>query len=434
MFRYGLCAILFGSILVAAADAQESRLFPRFFNRIRLNDGSMIMQGGQVRHPVHQDEAGRQPRIDRLPTAVDRGLLGTPLAGSFAGFEVEYVYVGEVFTNMRGGRTTKDATDYMGAMNFAMHADLYQWKLLPGGHVFINAQNLHGQGITEQVGDFQTLSNLDAPHRTQISEFWWERDFFDEMIILQLGKMDVNAEFNVTEMAGDFIHSSFGFSPTVPMPSYPDPAMGVATHFILTDRINFCVGVFDGAAQGDTWGFSGTGDIFSVMELEGVWGDHRRGLPPGRFHAGLWYHNAQWEHLDGSSDPRDGMHGWYFGVEQIIIQEDRCDECNEQGLGIFVQHGESPGSFSEAAQYWGGGILGVGLIPCRDDDIAGIGIASLELSPELGPRGTEISIECFYKMMVTDNVIIQPDLQYIVRPSGVERDAFVFGLRYELAL
>jgi len=90
------------------------------------------------------------------------------------------------------------------------------------------------------VCNFQTLSNLDVPPRTQVSEFWWERDILGEDIIFQLGKQDVNAEFNVTEMAGDFIHSSFGFSPTIPMPSYPDPAMEIAIHFRLTDTINLC--------------------------------------------------------------------------------------------------------------------------------------------------------------------------------------------------
>jgi len=77
--------------------------------------------------------------------------------------------------------------------------------------------------------------------------------------------------------------------------------------------------------------------------------------------------------------------------------------------------------------------MAVGLIPSCDEDISGFGIASLELSPYLNPEATEIAFELFYKLLLVKNVALQPDLQYIVGPSGVERDAFVFGLRYELA-
>jgi len=84
----------------------------------------MLMNQGQVRHPVRPDTVERAPLIDRLPR--DGGLLGTPLSGAIYGVDMEYVYIGEVFTNMRGGRTTKDATAYMGAMNIALHADLLQ--------------------------------------------------------------------------------------------------------------------------------------------------------------------------------------------------------------------------------------------------------------------------------------------------------------------
>jgi carbohydrate-selective porin OprB len=37
-------------------------------------------------------------------------------------------------------------------------------------------------------------------------------------------------------------------------------------------------------------------------------------------------------------------------------------------------------------------------------------------------------------MPLSPYVTIQPDLQYIASPGGQNRDAFVFGLRYEVVL
>lgn len=90
------------------------------------------------------------------------GLLGPILHGR-GGLTVEYVYTGEVFTNMRGGLNTRRATEYRGIFDLMMTAELDQMGLAPGGTFFLYGQNGHGRGLTERhVGDFQVLSNIDA--------------------------------------------------------------------------------------------------------------------------------------------------------------------------------------------------------------------------------------------------------------------------------
>jgi porin len=48
-------------------------------------------------------------------------------------------------------------------------------------------------------------------------------------------------------------------------------------------------------------------------------------------------------------------------------------------------------------------------------------------------RYSETAIEMFYKLQLTPFFSIKPDLQYIVNPGGDLPNAFVAGLRMEVA-
>jgi carbohydrate-selective porin OprB len=49
-----------------------------------------------------------------------------------------------------------------------------------------------------------------------------------------------------------------------------------------------------------------------------------------------------------------------------------------------------------------------------------------------GGENRELVIECFYKAELTPRFRIQPDVQYVVSPSGIHRDALAVGTRFEV--
>ncbi|OHB80815.1 MAG: hypothetical protein A2W31_00270 [Planctomycetes bacterium RBG_16_64_10] len=64
----------------------------------------------------------------------------------------------------------------------------------------------------------------------------------------------------------------------------------------------------------------------------------------------------------------------------------------------------------------------------------GVGFSLVEFSRDLRDltgQTSENALELFYKAWVWDWLALQPDLQYIARPNGMERDALVAGLRFE---
>ena len=372
---------------------------------------------------IRQAESGQRE--------VDDHLLGPFLHGQ-GGISADYVYTGEVFTNMRGGISTRNATRYKGNFDLFLTANLDEMGFAPGGLIYLYGNDGHGRGISEDfVGDHQGISNIDFLYTMQMSEFWWERALLAGFLRVRLGKQDSNHDFAVVEMAGDFINGSYGQHPNIPMPAWPDGAMGVATFFRLTDGLEFRAGVYDGAADGRTWGFSGTGDVFSMYEFKTQY--KLRGSLPGEFHIGMWYHSGQFGDLDGSP-AHTGSYGVHLGAEQMVLRENPCADEDDQGLGVFIQYGWCPEDRNEVPNYIGGGMVYKGLLRCRDEDLIGLAFAHAIFSDLLVNQSAETNIELFYKAQLTPYLMIQPDLQYVASPSGMYRDAFVAGLRFEVVL
>ena len=318
----------------------------------------------------------------------------------------------------------------MGLFNLAITGDLDELGLFPGGTVFVLAEDSHGRGLTDRfVGDRQVLSNIDEGPFTQVTEYWWQRKLVEEFITVRLGKQDANAEFAVVDLGGDFVHSSFGQPYNIPMPAWPDAAMGVLTLFEFSETFALKAGVFDGGADGSTWGFSGTGEVFSIGEFEAVW-RLADGRLPGDFHAGIWYHSGRWDHVTRPGTALAGNYGVYLGMEQLLFRKSGDDD-ETGGLGVFAQYSWAPAGRNDVPHYVGGGLVYKGLFRNRDDDTTGVGVAHAIFTPHLGTN-PETAIELFHKFQFSEFIVLQPDLQYIVSPGGTERDAFVFGLRHEV--
>jgi porin len=423
------CAVLLA--WASLAEAKRFKRYPDDLEEQKQSAPSQVSQRGD--EPVAED-AGGGGEWEAYEPEEAPGLLGFVPHGQ-GGLTIEYIYTGEVFTNMRGGVNTHNATEYLGLFDLALTGDLDHYGFAPGGTVFLLAESLHGRGITaDHVGDYQTVSNMDADRQDfQVSEFWWERGILGGDIRVRIGKQDANAEFGVVDLGGDFINASFGMQPNIPMPAWPDQAMGVVTFFQLTDSLSFNVGVFDGAADGRTWGVSGTGEIFSIFELKAQWA-LCNGRLPGDMHVGVWHHNGDPEDPGDPNVTYADNHGAHFGFDQMIYRESRYED-DDQGLGVFIHYGWAPEERNEVPDYVGGGLVYKGLVPGRDDDMTGVGVANVFFSERMGlPSDHETAIEVFHKLQLSPYIVIQPDLQIITRPSGAERDAVVAGLRFEVVL
>jgi len=197
----------------------------------------------------------------------------------------------------------------------------------------------------------------------------------------------------------------------------------------LTWRIK--AGIWDAFAPGGGWGFSGNDSMLAIGELERTYA-LAGGTLPGVFAVGAVYESAG--AIEG--EPVSPVHEYILQFEQLIYRECVCDDDEIQGLGIFAgYYPRFPGSqmIAEAiGDSFVAGLIYAGLIPCRDGDVLGAGYAWTELYQ--GGTNQEAVFELFYKAELTPRVSIQPDLQYIVTPSGIHRDALAMGVRFQVTL
>jgi porin len=365
------------------------------------------------------------------------------------GLTFEIGYTSDFFYNTRGGLNTSDADQYRGLFDLSLTIDTEGVGLWKGGSFFFDFQQIHGRDISERhVGDMQALNNADAPDRTQLAEYWYEHSLLDGKLRFKLGKMDANADFAYVDFGGEHINSSAGVNPVVPIPTYPDGALGAAVFVEPAEWIYAAAGVYDANGLGNRTGFDtafhGRNDSFTIAEigLRPTFSVAGQELP-GAYRVGGWYHSGDWDvffnDLGGRRPARThrGNAGLYVNFDQLLYRERPDVEDDEQGLGAFFQFAWAPSSYNEISQYYGFGAQYVGLIPRRDADIAGIGFYHASLSGEvqsLEARFSETAIEAFYKCQLMEFLSIKPDLQYIVNPGGNGRDAVVVGVRLEITL
>lgn len=398
-----------------------------------------------------------QPAQEELPAGLFERL---PHSFRDGGWTWEYIYTGETFTKATGGRLPARATNYRSNLDIVSVIDTERMGWWDGGRMFVYGQNLAGKPISaDYVGDTQLFSNLDStisaterPHFTTIAEYWYEHFSFENRWRTKIGKQDANVDFALTDLGGEFIHSSFGVPPNIPLPTFPSQSLGLASFFDVTDTINLGVGVYDGSLPsgptGVRWGFDtlGHNGCMSMYQLQWKPQFGTNGQLPHTTRVGMWHHSDPnvWTEYTTDPNPRTFVqnYGVFTSTDQMIFKEEYGTD-DTQGLGVFGQFGWAPGNRNFIQEYYGGGLVYRGLIPNRDNDVVGLAIANIlysgpyrQVSAASGSTigSNETAIELFYKILPSQYLSLQPDVQYIFNPSGQYKDALVPGLRFEVVL
>ncbi|GHT35035.1 porin [Bacteroidia bacterium] len=322
-------------------------------------------------------------------------------------------YVGDAVGNIDGG--IKRGGAYLGMANITV--DLKTDKWWRGGEFFVNGASIHGTSPSEKlVGDCQVLVNIDGGNHTYMHELWYKQTF--GKVELTAGLQDLNANFAVTDNGGEYINSSFGIagllSSNIPAPVFPLTALALTAQWNITDHATWLGSVFDGKPTDFdrnpynlTWNLSKNDGVLLYTELQLK--DLLKARS-GTYRLGYYYHSKLME--EGETVFKDD-YGFYFIADQDLWQS------GERRVSAFLQFALSPNVNSLHNFYIGGGVNAYGIFGSRANDVAGIALASLGF--HRGMHKHETAIEAFYRLQLTRNISLQPDIQYIINPSGSDK-------------
>ncbi|MEI6669814.1 MAG: carbohydrate porin [Acidobacteriota bacterium] len=292
-----------------------------------------------------------------------------------------------------------------------MTIDLEKAAGLKGSRVLVQYQSMGGANGAIRAATTQGFSNIDADAFSRFGEVWFEQRAGASLRI-KTGLIDANKDFAFVENGADFINSSMGYSPTIfPLPTYPDPHMGLVVRVDPAERFYAVGGLFNG---GPAMGVADFSAVFAMGEAGLRW----KGWGGGRIGIGYW-------HVGGRrADPDDVIQpvatgGQYVVLDQTVWSGERDGAA--RSIGAFFQAGLADPGISTTSSHVGGGVVARGFVAARPDDSFGVGLTTVRLVG--GARESEVG--AFYRLALTKWMALKPDVQFIRSPGGASSRRFL---------
>lgn len=381
----------------------------------------------------------------------DWGGLRSTLADD--GIKFAPTLTAEVFGNPSGGARRGVITD--GLVNLPLDLDLDR---MSGGAVsdltiHANAEYIYGPGLSQNfVGDFSNTSNIAGYNTLRLQELWAQKWFWEKRLSIKVGNMAVDTEFFQSASASLFINGTFGaftfIANNVPnAPVYPVASPGVRIQFLPDSKFYVMAGVYGQDLNSDPATNNQNGTRFALNSSSGMLIMSEAGYllnqsPNDRGLQGT-YRLGSFVHTDDSPRFEDGSNGGTnYGIYGVIDQQIYSKD--DRTISFFLRSGGAPSNTNFVDYYVDSGFNFSGFIPGRENDVAGIAVARSHVSSDYSdaqvsagglPLTAETVVEATYKMQLAPWWNIQPDLQYIVTPSGMQgsSNAVVLGLRTSVA-
>lgn len=375
-----------------------------------------------------------------------------------------------------------------GLLDLEIDVDLGPLLGWQGAALHTNLFQIHGAGLSRGTLDnLITVSGIEALPSSRLYELSFEQKLFDDRFSLRFGQLAADTEFAVTQTGTVFVNSTFGWpnNKAVVIPSggpiYPLATPGIRAKAVPNPNLSLQVGLFDGDPAGaprggdpDPQRRNRTGTDFRTRDPALVMAEvaYAYNIAPGSLGEagtvtlGGWHHFGRFDspRFDAGGTPLAsplstglprrfrGNGGLYAILDQTIYREP--DDPND-GASVFVRVAGGPADRNLIDLYVDAGVAYKGLLPGRSDDTLGVAVAVSRISRAArgfdtdarlatgltGPRrSSEAVIEATYQAVLGPGVTLQPDIQYVFRPSGGIadprdpeagriRNAAVFGLR-----
>ena len=357
-------------------------------------------------------------------------------AMSDKGYDWQFVYKLDVL-----GKVTAPGRQTFGLDNIDIKLLLNGEKIvgIKGASGLIHVLSNHGSKPALRSDRIpHGLDNIETPYNantTKLYQAWLQQEFLDSRVSVLAGLYDLNSEFYVNELAGIFLHPTFGIGAEFAGTGLNGPSIFPTTSLAIRVKAQPVPGYFIqavtlDAVPGDLNNAHGTHVQFNKGEgaLNVVEGEIPLGksddLHDNKITLGVWRYTARFDDVldqDSSGNPLQRIsHGVYSTVEKVFMHNPAT---HEESLRGFVRVGKTEGDTSQFDMSWSTGLVFEGLLAGRDEDVFGVAFAqernSVKWRAATGnPTAYEKSFEAGYRYFVTTNIVLQPFAQYLLDHSN----------------
>jgi porin len=457
--RWLACWVLFLPLCDSAARAQTGP-------PAKVEPAAKLEEPAEASAPATSQPATEQKKVPARAAQPFNLLTSKTLTGDWGGIRTQLEDIGislklevpnQFMVNMHGGRETKNGHDFLGTYDLDLRLDFEKMKLIKGGSFFIRAKGSWGGGANgfdaEKIGGlFKTDADVCPPSAIFVDKWWYEQRLVDDRITLRAGRIEPTKDlFDTSKVMGNedtqFLNSALVRSQVIPWTK----GLGLYGNVRMTDHAYARAGVIDAEARDRRTGFDTAfhgEDYFRFYTELGCQPELPSPKGPlwGHYRVGTWYDptakTKYFDDLDGSLDPRTetGDWGFYSGFDQMLWKE-KGDPKDKQGISFAARYGFADGDVNKIEGFWATAIQYEGLVPTRDRDVSGFGVAQGILSNEyrkwVQPQADRETVyELYYAILVTPWLTISPDFQYVTNAGGNKGDAhaMVAGLRLKFSL
>jgi porin len=377
-------------------------------------------------------------------------------------------YYGVYQGNTVGGVQEQRST-YSHLILFGATLDFDKLIALPGGSLLISGAEAEGKNLSNYIGNINTASEaFVTPHTLMFYELYWKQMLFKDKLELRLGRMTPADQFaSVPAFALQVSGGINGYPSSIfvnaPFRGSPNATWGASAKFHFTKEIYAEVGIYQASER--LGKLSNHGLDFTIRSNDGelVMGqvgweptfgeapertvfdkngnrtlvDGSLGLP-GDYILGGYYSNFKFPELHGSNS-RHNAYGLYAMGQQMLWRSAADPSTNFSVWGGLTFSPQQDISLLPLMGF--AGTIWQGFVPGRDRDqllltylVSGFSRDYADSVVALGGKRptAEQVLEASYAIYITNNYTIQPDIQYIIRPNGLENitNSLVIGIQF----
>jgi porin len=377
----------------------------------------------------------------------------------YKGLSFSVNYQAEVFGNPVGGIKQGVISD--GLFNLAVDLDLERvtngiWK---DALIHSNALYIYGQGLSANyVGDFSNTSNIAGPQSIRLQELWFQQSLWQKRASIRVGMLAADTEFFTSNSSALFLNGTFGAFNLIGQnfpgaPVYPLSRPGVRAYLAPTSNFYIKGAIFGMDSALDPGGNDLYGTDFNINLSDGLlWifeagylvnqSPNDRGLQ-GTYKIGTFFQNGNFTTWHSQAEAALGVGGLSSRSTEFAIYavaDQQIYQRGDQTISVFARGGFGPPKYSFIDGYFDAGADFTGFVPNRPLDVGGLAIAYSAVSRSFSdaqilqgnpPYTEEIVLEATYQAHVAAWWNIQPDIQFILNPSGAagSHNALVLGVR-----